>query len=86
MAWLTGTDLQVMRRPEQVGGMITHVYEICGNHKCSALFRGEHRECTECPGCGTSRFTAEGKAKKKLYYLLISDWLAAAWADPDIAR
>ena len=66
---------------------MTFVYDICPNEQCSAVFRGEHRGYTECPKCKEKRFSGvSGKAAKQLYYLPVSDWLYAAWADPDIAR
>ena len=76
-----------MRRLEQAGGLVTYVYDICPNDLCSAVFRGEHRDHTECPRCKGKRYKeTTSKAAKQLYYLPVSDWLGAAWADPDIAR
>lgn len=77
---------QVLRRLEQAGGMQTYVYDICAKKDCAAVFRCEHKDCTHCPKCNTSRFTDKGGARKKLYYLSIGQWLTAAWADSDIAR
>jgi hypothetical protein len=66
--------------------MQTYVYDICANKECAAVFRCEHKDCTHCPKCNTSRFTEDKRVRKKLYYLPIGQWLVAAWANPDIAR
>ena len=76
----------MLRKLEQAGGMQTYVYDICGNKDCAAVFRCEHKDCTHCPKCSTSRYNEKKVSRKKLYYLSIGQWLSAAWADPDIAR
>ena len=78
--------LQLLRALERASGMQTYVYDICGEDDCAAVFRGEHRNCTHCPRCNSSRFTGNKASKKKLYYLPVGQWLTAAWANPDIAR
>ena len=83
---LTATSLQVMRRLETAGGMMTYVYDICHADSCSAVYRGEHRDCLYCPRCGKSRFQEKSGKAKHLHYLPVNGWLGAAWADPDIKR
>ena len=50
------------------------------------VYRGEHSHLTECPRCNEGRFHQKTGMPRKMYYLPVSEWLGAAWADPDIAR
>ncbi|CAL8470203.1 g9745 [Coccomyxa elongata] len=90
---LKGLDTyeKVLRKLEYVGGMKTYVYDVCPGTKknpCNVIYRGEHRTCHHCPrpGCNQARYNKHKKGRKLLYYLPISDWLKAAWADADISR
>ena len=72
---------------EQQSDQVPYLYDICGNAECAAVFRGEFADLDVCPRCGDARYAEQThKAKKKLIYFSVADWLKGLFANEYLAR
>ena len=74
------------------GGCAAEVvrYHMCPRSVCGVIFRGDLRNCTQCPKCKAARYlpsvNGQGSRPAKLFhYFPVEDWLKRLWSDPLLA-
>lgn len=79
--------MQVLKTLEQLSDQVPYVYDICSNPECAMVYRGEFATAEKCPRCTWDRRHPNSqRAKKKLLYFSIADWLKGLFSNAELAQ
>lgn len=86
---------ECVRRLSAVSQQSMYIYDLCNGKiddgkgklkQCDMVYRNSFAHHEQCPRCKTPRWDVHGKARRRLRYLSLKEFLCNVLKDPELAR